>query len=113
MPYSVIGKNIMLNALGVTHVSAHTGATGATGTNEVAGGSYARQSITYAGAAAGAKDSSTVPEVPIPAGNAVSVIGYWNASTGGDFLAYSNITEETFGSDGSLQITDSDLIIND
>jgi hypothetical protein len=113
MPYSITGKNAMLEALGVTHVSAHTGAPGATGVNEVTGSPYARQSITYSAAAAGAKDSSNLPEIPIPAGNTVTSIGYWSASTGGSFLAHSVITDEIFGSNGTLQVTDSDLSITD
>jgi hypothetical protein len=113
MPYSVTGKNVMLDALGVTHVSAHTGAPGASGANEISGGVYARQSISYSAAAAGSKDSSNLPEIPVPAGNTVTVIGYWSALTGGSFLAHSVITSESFGSDGTLQITDSDLNITD
>jgi len=66
MPYTVVGKNTMLTALGVTHVSAHTGDPGETGINEVTGGSYGRQSVTFTTASAGNLDSSNVPTIPIP-----------------------------------------------
>lgn len=76
MPFTTAGKNQMLDNLGVTHVSAHTADPGDTGANEVSGGSYARQSITFGAAAAGALDSSNTPVIPIPAGTTVTHLGF-------------------------------------
>lgn len=112
MPYTTNGKNAMLDNLGVTHVSAHTADPGETGTNEVVGGTYARKSITFSAAAAGAIDSSNTPVLDIPAATTVTHIGYWTALSGGTFLGYSDITDETFSNAGTLTISDADLDLN-
>lgn len=80
-------RNLMLDAAGVTHISAHT-AYSATGTSEVTGGSpaYARRAITYAAAATAAKASSSSPTFDIPTGTTVRWVGRWTAITGGTFL---------------------------
>lgn len=113
MPFTAAGKNVMLNNLGVTHVSAHTADPTDAGLNEVSGGTYARQSITYTSASGGAIDSSNIPEVPIPASTTVTHVGYWTAATGGTMVAYDALAiSETFNNVGNLTITDSDLDLN-
>jgi len=112
MPYTVVGKNTMLTALGVTHVSAHTGDPGETGINEVTGGSYGRQSVTFTTASAGNLDSSNVPTIPIPEATTVSFLGYWSAATAGTFLGYTDIADEAFTSAGTLAVSDLDLDLN-
>src|SRR5690606_6534718 len=44
---TVNGKNAMLDALDLASLSLHTGFPGSTGANEVTGGSYARQAVTF------------------------------------------------------------------
>lgn len=112
MPFTTAAKNSMLDNLGVAYVSAHTADPGETGTSEVSGGSYARVAITYNPAAGGAIDSSNTPQINIPAGTTVTHVGYWTALTGGTFLAYSDIADETFTNAGTLTIADSDLDLN-
>jgi len=112
MPYTTVGRNKMLDALGITHVSAHSADPGEAGTNEISGGSYARKSITFSAADAGALDSSNVPVLDIPAGAEVEYLGYWSAETGGVFLASSAITKETYANPGTLTVTDADLDLN-
>jgi hypothetical protein len=86
--FTPAAKNNMLNASGVTHVSLHDGYPGATGLNELTGGSpaYARKAISFAAAAGGAKASSTTPTFDVPAGKTVRYIGYWDAVSAGNFL---------------------------
>lgn len=112
MPYTVTGKNIMLDALTVAYVSAHTADPGESGTSEVTGGTYARKSITFSAASAGNLDSSNVPVLDIPASTTVTHVGYWSAVTGGNFLASSGITNETYSNAGTLTVTDADLDLN-
>lgn len=112
MPYTVTGKNTMLDNLGVTHVSAHTADPTDSGLNEVTGGTYARVSITFSAAASGNLDSSNAPSINIPAGVTVSHVGYWSALTGGTFLGYSDTVNETFNNAGTLTVTDADLDLN-
>jgi hypothetical protein len=84
----------MLDALlvpGTTYyLSLHTADPGTTGANEVTGGSYARQPITYGAAASGSKASSgshasqAFPGMPSESGNLWT--GVWTAATSGTFL---------------------------
>lgn len=50
------------------------------GANEVTGGSYARQAITWAAAASRSKASIGNIDVPVPAGTTVSWIGVWDSA---------------------------------
>lgn len=85
-------KNNMLEALdegqtlGAKYASLHT-AYSATGTNEVSGGSYARQALTWDAAASGSKAAAaTLPSWSVPAGTTVRWVGLWSAVTAGTFL---------------------------
>lgn len=60
-------------------MSLHT-AYSATGTNEVTGGSYARQAITWNSAASRSKSSSGNIDFPVPASATVAWIGIWNSA---------------------------------
>ena len=78
MPFVTAAKNGMLDALTVDLVSLHTAYPGTDGlSNEVSGGSYARQAITMSAASGGARDSSTQPVFSVPATTDVAVIGFW------------------------------------
>jgi hypothetical protein len=106
-------KNAMLDNLGtlIAYVSVHTGDPGATGVNEVTGGSpaYARKAITWNSASAGNLDSSNQPVLDIPASTTITHVGYWSASTGGTFYGSSDITDETFAAQGTYTVTDADI----
>jgi hypothetical protein len=73
------GLEAMLDALAalLDEVSLHT-AFSLTGTNEVTGGSYARQSITWNAAASGALNSSNAPSFSVPSGNTIRFVGYYD-----------------------------------
>jgi hypothetical protein len=64
-------------------VSLHT-AWSTTGSNEVTGGGYARQSITWNAASAGALDSSNAPSFSVPAATTVRFIGFWETAASPD-----------------------------
>lgn len=51
-----------------------------TGANELSGGSYARQAITWAAAASRAKANSGNINVPVPAAASVAWLGIWNSA---------------------------------
>jgi len=111
--YTIVGKNRMLDALGVTHVSAHSADPLEAGANELPlGGAYARQPIDYAASAGGNLSSSNIPVISFDAANVVGYLGYWDALTGGTFLGSSQITEETFANAGTLTLNNSDLDLN-
>ena len=99
---TTFARNRMLDAIGVTHVSAHT-AYSSTGASEVTGGTpaYARKAITYGAASAEAKSATTQPVLDIPAGTTVRFIGLWDALTAGNFLGMipNGGTEQEFAVD--------------
>lgn len=108
-------KNLMLDALAAVaiFVSAHSADPGATGTNELAGGSpaYARKSITWNSAASGALDSSNQPVLDIEGGDTVAFLGLWSASTAGTFYGSADVTDEVFGAQGTYTVTDFDITL--
>lgn len=121
MPYSTYLKNSWLDALrGTTfsvttvYASLHTADPGDTGANEVTGGTpaYARKSITFAAAAAGAIDSSSQPVFDVPAATTVTHVGFWDAVTAGNFLGGADVADEVFGGQGTYTLTDADLDVN-
>lgn len=89
MPMNEATRHAMLNAVfravplagGTVAISLHTGDPGSTGTNEVSGGSYARQTPTI-GAASGAQSSNTaaINFTDLPAVT-VSHVGVWAGGT--------------------------------
>jgi hypothetical protein len=76
----------------VYYLSLHTGSPGTTGANEISGGSYIRQAITFGSASAGSQSSSgtdasqSFTGMPAEAGGA-PYFGIWTASTSGTYLA--------------------------
>ena len=114
MPYSAAAKNAMLDALGVTHVSAHSANPGSTGASELSGGSpaYARKAITHAAATGGSRSASTQPVFDIPAGGVVAFIGYWTAVTGGTYLGYDDVVSESFAGQGTYTLSTNVLDLN-
>jgi len=71
--------NTMLDSLAalLDEASLHT-AFSTTGANEVVGGSYARQAITWNAAASGALDSSNAPSFSVPGSNTIRFIGFYD-----------------------------------
>lgn len=105
MPLTTAGLNASVNGLkaAADRISAHTGDPGSTGTNEVAGGSYARQTTTWGTTSNGSSVGSQVA-IPIPAGTNVTHWGLW--SSGGTFHAgYALADNEDFGAAGTLSHT--------
>lgn len=107
MALSDTAKNVMLTALAgeASHVSAHDGDPSTTGANELSGGVYARESITWASASGGSVSASNTPVIDIPGTDTVSWLGLWDAATTGNFLGGANVTDETYGADGTYTVT--------
>jgi hypothetical protein len=103
------GRNVMLDALGVvaTFCSAH-GAFPATSGNELAGGSpaYIRKAIAWDAAAAGSMDDDGSAVVfDIEAADEVQALGLWSAETVGTLYGGADVTNETFGAQGTYTVT--------
>lgn len=84
MPYTTAGRNALLTSGkgGVTHVGAVTDIAG----TEVAGGSYARQAVTWGAAASGAATNTGALTIPIPAGSTPVALAYYDAVSAGNLL---------------------------
>lgn len=83
------GKNTALDALGITHLGAHTAFPGDAGSNEVTGGSpaYARKAATFGAAASGTKATTDAQTFDIPGSTTVAWLSGWTASTAGSCRA--------------------------
>lgn len=118
MPFNDAAKNAMLDALDegvsqITHIGAHTLTDPGTGTNansgEVAGGSYARQAVTFGAAASAAKANTGALSIPIPAGTTVGFLTGFNhvSANSGNYRGYFplNGTKRGFGTVDSAGVT--------
>src|ERR1700750_487503 len=78
-------KNTSL-AVTTVYISLHTASPSTTGANEVAGGSYVRQSGSFAAASGGTNATNgTLTFASMPSCT-VTHVGFWDASTNGNFL---------------------------
>lgn len=105
--YTDATKNAAVNAIAAlgAYISGHTADPGTTGTNEVAGGSYARQLTTWGAASAGVRAGSQI-SASIPASTTITHQGVWSASSGGTFIGSVALSSpEVFGSAGTWQHT--------
>ncbi|HET9654600.1 MAG TPA: hypothetical protein VFP72_04560 [Kineosporiaceae bacterium] len=98
--YAVGLKDEALDFIGtkITHVSAHSADPGATGANELTGGTpaYARIPVTWSVSSGGILVASTPPTFNIPAGSWVRYLGLWNALTGGTWRGKILVPEQEF-----------------
>lgn len=87
MPLVTAGVDAALNGVtaDLVYASLHT-AYSATGGDEVSGGSYARQAVTWASASSGsAALNGTLPTWSVPASTTVEYVGFWSESSSGTF----------------------------
>src|SRR5699024_9557538 len=90
-------------ASAATHASLHSGDPGASGTNELSGGSpaYARQAVGWDAASNGERQLDADYTFNIPGGATVAYVGYWTDATGGAFLGSFPLTAEgPYGAQG-------------
>ncbi len=100
----------MLNALAgkIGNASLHSADPGATGANELTGGSpaYARKAVTFAAAAGSALDQSNAPVFDVAAGSTVAHVGYWSNDATPVWLGSDPVVNETFNAQGTYTLTD-------
>lgn len=97
-------------ATAATHVSLHTDDPGTTGADEVTGGSYARQAVTWGAASGGSKTNSSALTFSIPAGTTITHVGLWTASTNGTFLGGGPLdSPQSYPTGGTYTINPGDL----
>jgi hypothetical protein len=107
--------NAMLDELAtlITFLSLHTDTVGSGSGNEVTGGSpaYARKSVTWSAASGGNLDNSNTSVFDVPAGTTIRRVGFFSASTAGTYYGDADITDETYGSQGTYTVTDADITL--
>lgn len=87
----------------VSTASLHTEDPGTTGTNEVSGGGYARQAVTWAAASGGQVQSATAVTFNVPGSTTVTHVGLW--TSGGTWLGSLELdAPETFAGAGTLEV---------
>ncbi len=107
-----IAADAVAGAIGF--LSLHSADPGATGLNELSGGSpaYSRKAGTWNTATGGNADSSNTPEFDIPAGETVAYVGFWSLQNGGTFYGSAAVTSETFAAQGTYTLNDADITIS-
>lgn len=119
--FRTTAKNRMLDQMAgncasgnaITHASLHTGYP-PTACNEVCGGCYARQSLTFGAAACGTVSITNCPAFCVPGCcTTVASIGYQSSLCADALQADDNTADETFGSAGTLTVTSASFSIND
>lgn len=110
MGYAADLRNAQLDLLDAdadfpaTHLSLHTADPGDDGSNEVAGGSYARQPITWNPASGGTKTISGTPVFDVPSGVTITHFGLWSALSGGSWRGGDELpASETYGAPGTYK----------
>ena len=112
MAFMDVAKNEMLDAFTADEVSLHHGDPGTTGANEIADTTdYERQTPAWNAAANGERtnDGDIVFNISGDSGDdsKVAWVGLWHTGT---FKAKAQVTEETFGADGTYTLPDNEGI---
>ena len=102
------GKNALLNgfAASVSWVSLHTADPGTSGSAEVTGGAYTRETSTWAAAASASVSTSASIVFDVPGSTTINHLGYWSASTSGTFFGSRALdTAQTYATAGTYTIS--------
>lgn len=92
------------------YASLHTAEPDANGSSEVTGGTYTRETISWAAASGGTAVSNAEIVFDVPTGVTITHLGYWSASTSGTFYGSRALdTSQTFSSAGTFTIASGNL----
>lgn len=108
-------RNTGLTAMGGQAVlaSLHSANPGTTGTNELTGGSYGRQSVTWGAASNSTIGTNAAMDFSVPGGSTVAWVGLW-ASGGTTFLGGIQLaSSEVFASNGTYTVTSINITMTD
>ena len=93
-----------------TYASLHSAEPNASGSNEVTGGTYSREAITWGSASGGTATSSADVVFDVPTGVTITHLGYWSASTAGTFYGSRQLdTSQTFSSAGTYTLASGNI----
>lgn len=112
MALNTSGKNAMLGGLTAvaTHVSLHTADPGSTGTSEVTGSPYTRESSDWAAASGGTAVNAGSIVFDVPGSTTITHLGYWSALSGGTFYGSRQLdASQTYATAGTYTIAAGNL----
>jgi hypothetical protein len=97
--FNTNGRHAMLNGLtgAINRVSLHSADPGTTGANEISGGTYARQAVTWDTPSGGTVSNSGVITFDVPAGASVRFVGFWDDQATPVFYGWSLLNGSTTG----------------
>lgn len=88
-----------------SYASLHTAEPNTSGSNEVTGGSYTRESISWDSATNGTAVSSAPIVFDVPGTTTITHLGYWSAASGGTFYGSRQLNaQQTYATDGTYTI---------
>ena len=98
--FTVDALNIAADAVAgdIATVSLHSADPGDTGLNELSGGSYARQSVTFDAATGGEAFVNNSPTFDVPADGTVAYLGFWDGLDA--FKVSIQVVTETYSENG-------------
>lgn len=92
------------------YASLHTADPSTNGANEVSGGSYTRESISWGSASGGTATSNAEIVFDVPGSTTITHLGYWSAVSGGTFYGSRALdTNQTYATDGTYTIASGNL----
>lgn len=106
-------RNTMVDAgvSDVEEVSLHDGDPGDDGDNEIEGGGYSRQSVSFNDASGGSAEADDVVVFDVPGdGTEITHVTLWNEVN--EVLASGETTSETFSNPGTYTLTELEFAIN-
>lgn len=106
-------RNQAYTPVATVYVSLHTADPGLTGTNEVTGGTYARQAVTLTAAASSHTDNNALLSftlMPVVAAPGVTFAGLWDAATTGNFFYGGPLTPASQITNAFTALASSDVI---
>ena len=106
------GKNLLLEGFadGVDFVSLHTDDPSTGGGDEVSGGAYTREAVSWASAASASVSTSASIVFDVPGSTTITHLGYWSASTSGTFYGSRALdTSQTFATAGTYTIASGNI----
>lgn len=116
MSLSNYAENVVLDYIltGTTYVALHTADPGETGANELTGGSYARQTVTFAAASSGSKATNAALTFSGMPACTVTHVCVWSAVSGGNCLVISSALapSKTFGAGDTATVASGALTVS-
>jgi hypothetical protein len=112
MALTATTRNTMLGTItsNVTYFSLHTADPGASGTAEVSGSPYTRESASWASASGGTVATNAEVVFDVPGSTTITHIGYWSASTSGTFYGSRALdASQTYATTGTYTLASGNI----